>query len=50
MENNTLPTVTPLLTIYDAFVRPFVQESPFHLTISSNFDQVKEKNTTENRD
>lgn len=47
MENNT-PTITPLLTIFDSFVRPYVRESQLRIPISTNSDQVKKKNSLSN--
>ncbi len=37
-----METTTPLLTIYDSFVRPFVRESQLKNPILTNTDQVKE--------
>jgi hypothetical protein len=43
MDYNTQNT-TPLLTIYDSFVRPYVRESQLRTPLSTNIDQVKKNN------
>jgi hypothetical protein len=40
MENN-MQNATPLLTIFDSFVRPFVRESQIRIPVPTNNDQVK---------
>ncbi len=40
MDSN-IPNTTPLLTIFDSFVRPFVRESQLRVPIPTNIDQVK---------
>lgn len=40
MDNN-LHNTTPLLTIFDSFVRPYVRESQVRIPFSTNNDQVK---------
>ena len=38
-----MQNTTPLLTIFDSFVRPFVRESQLRVPILTNNDQVKNK-------
>ncbi len=39
MDSN-MQNTTPLLTIFDSFVRPFVRESQLRTPVSTNTDQV----------
>ncbi len=45
MDNN-IQNTTPLLTIFDSFVRPFVRESQLRIPVPTHIDQVKKNSFT----
>lgn len=45
MDTN-IPNTTPLLTIFDSFVRPYARESQLRIPILPTNDQVMKKTTT----